>query len=103
MSKTSKQEWTAGSTVKVGFLTLVVVAKIATPGDFKPDAYILKNSAGTQLYKHVPFNGVEKLSVGEAQALIAAQEEAAARATYRALAKAKADAATVAAINALTA
>jgi len=101
MSKTSKQEWTAGSTVKVGFLTLVVVAKIATPGDYLPDAYICKNPAGTQLYKAVPFNGVEKLSLVEAQALIAAQEEAAARATYSALAKAKADAFTVAAINAL--
>lgn len=101
MNTKTRQAWTVGSTVKVGLMTLVVKAKIATPGDFKPDAYILANVAGTQLYHSVPFNGVEKISAIEAQALMAEQEEAAARAASRALAKAQADASAATAINAL--
>lgn len=77
----SKQDWSAGQTVRVGFLSLIVKAKVATPGDFAPDAYILVNSAGTQLYKFVPHNGVEKISPLEArelldQAHVAAEREA---------------------------
>ncbi|RKR46278.1 hypothetical protein [Paraburkholderia sp. BL17N1] len=71
MIKNSKQSWEVGSTVKVGFLSLTVKAAIATPGDFAPDAYILVNKAGTQLYKFVPHNGVEKISPTEARELIA--------------------------------
>lgn len=100
ISKT-RQAWTVGQTVKVGFLSLVVKAAVATPGDYLPDAYVLANVAGTQLYKFVPHNGVSKLSLIEAQALIAAHEEAAARATYRALTKASNDATAVAGIRSL--
>lgn len=67
----TKQDWTIGSTVKVGFLSLIVKAAVATPGDFAPDAYILVNKAGTQLYKFVPHNGIEKISSVEARELIA--------------------------------
>jgi hypothetical protein len=52
-------------------MSLVVKAAIATPGDFAPDAYILANKAGTQLYKFVPHKGLEKLSLVEARELIA--------------------------------
>ena len=45
----TKQSWEVGQTVKSGFMTLTVKAKIATPGDGLPDAYILINAAGTQL------------------------------------------------------
>ena len=65
------QDFSIGSTVKVGFMSLVVKAKIQTPGDFKPDAYILSNTAGTQLYKFVPHNGCEKISTSEARLLVA--------------------------------
>lgn len=95
----TRQAWTAGSTVKVGFLNLVVKAAIDTPGDYLPDAYILANQAGTQLYKFVPHSGVQKISAVEAQGLLAEQEEAAARATYRAMQKAKRDADAIVAIN----
>ena len=88
MINRSKQAWTVGSTVKVGFLSLVVVAAVATPGDFAPDAYVLKNAAGTQLYKFVPHHGVEKIEVCEARALIVEGEAFAAEATAAALTKA---------------
>ncbi|MGA7781129.1 MAG: hypothetical protein WCA85_25945 [Paraburkholderia sp.] len=71
MIKNSKQSWEVGSTVKVGFLSLTVKAAIATPGDFAPDAYILVNAKGTQFYKFVPHNGVEKIDAIEARELIA--------------------------------
>ena len=71
MVKNSKQNWQVGATVKVGFLSLVVKAAIATPGDYLPDAYILANQAGTQLYKFVPHNGLEKINVAEAKEMLA--------------------------------
>ena len=97
----TQQRWTKGQSVKVGFLNLVVCAAVATPGDGQPDAYILTNVAQTQLYKFVPHNGVTKISAIEAQALLATHEEAAARAAYRAMVKAKADAASAAQIRSL--
>lgn len=85
----STQNWTPGQAVKVGFLGLVVVQCIPTPGDFAPDAYILKNAAGTQLYKFVPHNGLEKLSVLEARELIAGAEVLAERRAEAAIARAR--------------
>jgi hypothetical protein len=32
----SRQDWTPGAVVKVGFLTLEVVECIPTPGDYRP-------------------------------------------------------------------
>jgi len=58
----SKQKWEAGEAVKIGFLTLIIKAAVETPGDYLPDAYILENSAGTQLYKFVPHHGLMKIS-----------------------------------------
>jgi len=86
----TKQNWTVGATVKVGFLSLVVKAAVATPGDYMPDAYILTNQAGTQLYKFVPHNGVEKISVEEAREMLAEAQERAARLAAQAIAKAAA-------------
>ena len=71
MIRNSTQKWEVGQTVRVGFLSLVVRAKVATPGDGAPDAYILSNAACTQLYKFVPHNGVEKISTSEARLLVA--------------------------------
>ena len=61
MISNSTQNWTAGATVKVGFLTLRVVRAIATPGDFKPDEYILESIKGDKLYSFVPHNGLERI------------------------------------------
>lgn len=60
MINNSKQKWNIGSTVKVGFMTLTVLAAVATPGDYKPDAYILQSSNKT-FYQFVPHNGLVKL------------------------------------------
>ena len=78
MIKNSKQNWQVGATVKVGFLSLVVKAAIATPGDYMPDAYILSNQAGTQFYKFVPHNGLEKIGAVEANEMLAAAKRHAA-------------------------
>ena len=61
MITNSKQNWTTGATVKVGFLTLRVVRAIATPGDFKPDEYILESLKGDKFYSFVPHNGLERI------------------------------------------
>ena len=86
----SKQNWTTGSMVKVGFLSLMVVQAIPTPGDYAPDAYLLINAAHKQLYKFVPHNGVEKITLAEANEMIASASEIAARAAAVAIAKAAA-------------
>ncbi len=62
MINKTKQNWTVGQTVKIGFMSLVV-----------------KAAAGTQLYKFVPHNGVEKIGVDEARELMASAERHAAR------------------------
>lgn len=86
----TRQNWTAGQTVKVGFLSLVVKAAIATPGDYLPDAYILANLAGTQLYRFIPHNGLEKIDASEAREMLASAERHAARIAADAIAKASA-------------
>lgn len=64
MIKNSKQNWEVGSTVKVGFMSLVVKAARETPGDYAPDAYLLVSSKG-QYYEFVPHNGLNKLDSWE--------------------------------------
>ena len=55
----SKQTWQVGEMVKVGFMSLRVMAAQATPGDYKPDAYILTNKTADKFYRFVPHNGLE--------------------------------------------
>lgn len=55
----SKQNWEVGNAVKVGFLTLTVVAKVATPCNYLPDQYALTNNKGT-FYCFIPHNGLTK-------------------------------------------
>jgi hypothetical protein len=59
MIKNSKQTWEIGEMVKVGFLTLKVLAKVPTPGDYMPDAYALGSAKGG-IYRFVPHNGLTK-------------------------------------------
>lgn len=66
--KAKKQDWSVGATVKVGFLTLKVEAKVPTPGDYLPDAYVL--SRGTDFYTFVPHNGLTKVSESQARAMV---------------------------------
>ena len=57
MISNSKQDWSVGSQVKVGFMKLTVVAAKPTPGDWAPDAYILQNASG--LREKIIFNAFE--------------------------------------------
>ncbi|QBP09350.1 hypothetical protein [Cupriavidus metallidurans] len=83
----SKQAWQVGQQVKVGFLSgLTVVAKVATPGDFAPDAYALVR--GEQFYSFVPHNGISKISAAEARELVAEGKRQQAAADARAAAQA---------------
>ena len=64
----NRQDWSVGKTVRVGFLELVVLATVPTPGDFQPDAYVLTGRGG-QTYSFVPHRGLHKHpSVEEAAA-----------------------------------
>lgn len=90
MIKRSEQNWTTGQTVKVGFMSLVVVQAIPTPGDFLPDAYLLTNHASTKLYKFVPHNGLTAVSVDEANELIASGAAHARQQAIEAIARAQA-------------
>jgi hypothetical protein len=57
----SKQSWTIGSKVNVGFLKgLTVVEAIKTPGDYKPDIYILVAANGAR-YEFTPHNGIARI------------------------------------------
>lgn len=55
----TKQVWAVGEIVKVGFLSLRVMATQATPGDYKPDAYILANAKADKFFRFVPHNGLQ--------------------------------------------
>jgi len=55
----SKQDWNIGQTVKVGFLSLRVVAVEPTPGDYRPDIYHLENAKGVK-YTFTPHFGLER-------------------------------------------
>lgn len=103
MIRDTKQQWQPGQQVRVGFLTLIVRAAVPTPDDGLPDAYILSNAAGTQLYRFVPHRGVEKLDIDEAHAMLAQAKESADRLAAAALEKAQADARAAMAIDALLA
>lgn len=99
MINNTKQVWEVGRVVRVGFLALTIKAALATPGDGLPDAYILANQAGTQLYKFVPHHGLEKLSPLEARELIADAWVRADKVAAQAIAKGRRDARAIADIN----
>lgn len=83
MITNTKQNWSVGNVVSVGFLKLTVVAAIFTPYDCLPDAYIL--TAKTQLYKFVPHNGLEKIDTEQALWLVQESKRAADRMASTAL------------------
>ena len=56
----TKQNWTIGATVKVGFLTLRVVS-VRAVRDGLPDIYTLTNLDGTRTYEFIPHNGLERI------------------------------------------
>ena len=58
----SAQNWTPGSTVKVGFLRLRVIAAIATPGNYRPDEYALESLDGRAFYRFCPHHGINRVN-----------------------------------------
>ena len=55
----TKQDWSVGATVKVGFLTLRVLGVEAVK-DGLPDIYRLESLDGSRRYEFVPHNGVAR-------------------------------------------
>lgn len=54
-----KQNWQIGETVKVGFVSgLEVIKKIATPGDYRPDIYVLWQASTNRFYSFQPHYGL---------------------------------------------
>lgn len=62
MVKHSKQVWEVGETVKVGFMQLRVLAKVATPGNWLPDQYAMTNADGSKFYRFIPHNGCARVA-----------------------------------------
>ena len=59
----ARQDWTIGSIVKIGFIEgLEVIGKVATPGDYKPDFYVLVQASTRRLYRFVPHNGLKRVN-----------------------------------------
>ncbi len=65
MITNSKQSWNEGDTVRVGFMTLKVVAHKAVK-DYMPDLYLLTSLDGLKHYEFIPHNGLARLSREEA-------------------------------------
>lgn len=55
----SKQDWTVGKIVKVGFLSLRVLAVTAIK-DGMPDIYSLESLDGSKQYEFIPHNGLTR-------------------------------------------
>lgn len=58
--KTLKQDWTIGSTVRVGFLTLKVVGFELSRDYGHADGYRLENAKGDAQYVFTPHRGLVK-------------------------------------------
>ena len=61
MIMNSRQQWTIGATVKVGFLTLRVTGMRAVR-DGLPDIYTLESADGSRTYEFIPHNGLTRLT-----------------------------------------
>ncbi len=57
--KRSKQSWSIGSIVKVGFLSLRVLA-VRAEKDWLPDIYELESLDGSKKYDFIPHNGLHR-------------------------------------------
>ena len=56
----SKQDWSIGNTVKVGFMTLKITDCKAVK-DGLPDIYYLVNEKNGNKYEFIPHNGLERI------------------------------------------
>lgn len=66
-----KQSFEVGNVVKIGFVAdLEVIKKIATPGDYRPDFYVLWQSKTNRFYAFQPHFGLTRCA-SLAEALVA--------------------------------
>lgn len=57
----AKQAWAIGQIVNVGFIKgLIVKEKVATPGDYRPDGYVLWQPATNRWYSFQPHYGLAR-------------------------------------------
>lgn len=56
----TRQNWSVGSVVKVGFLSLRVLGVEAVK-DGLPDIYTMESLDGTKRYEFIPHNGLRRL------------------------------------------
>ena len=66
----AKQSWDIGQVVKVGFVSgLQIVKKVATPGNYLPDQYVLVQQGTGRIYQFIPHSGLTRCaSIEEASA-----------------------------------
>ncbi len=62
MRKTSKQDWSVGNEVKVGFLTLIVEGVEDHTNCYGQVIYRLTNKDSTKKYTFSPYYGLDKIS-----------------------------------------
>lgn len=61
MIKNTKQNWSVGEVVKVGFLSLRVLS-IRAEYDHLPDIYTLESLNKKSVYEFIPHNGLTKIN-----------------------------------------
>ena len=57
----SKQDWTPGQLVNVGFLRLRMI-RVEPVFDGKPDIYTLESLDGSKKYEFIPHNGLTRIN-----------------------------------------
>ena len=57
----SKQDWSPGSIVKVGFLVLRMI-RVEAVFDGKPDIYTLESLDGSKKYEFIPHMGITRIN-----------------------------------------
>jgi hypothetical protein len=57
----TRQDWSIGKIVKVGFLSLRIRA-VRAVYDYMPDIYELESLDGTRTYEFIPHNGLSRVS-----------------------------------------
>ncbi len=61
MIKNTKQDWSIGQTVKVGFLSLRVLS-VRAEHDYLPDIYTLESLDKKRTYEFIPHNGLTRVN-----------------------------------------
>lgn len=54
--------WVPGDEVSIGYMTLVVGRRIPTPGDGKPDIWLVHSLDGTRDYHFQPYSGLKLIA-----------------------------------------